>query len=90
MKRMIAEIRLAFIDDRLTHAGKVNRKDIEKAFAVTMLTASYDIRDFLKIYPGRMAYNAFQKTYRPVTNKPVFSEAKRLAVRQLVNTFRAK
>ena len=90
MKRMINEIRLTFIDDRLAHVGKINRSDIEKAFAVSMPTASADLSDFQKTFPGRMSYSAYQKAYRPVTPKPVFSEAKRFAVRQLVNVFRAK
>lgn len=90
MKRMIQEMRLAFIDDRLTHAGKVNRGDIEKAFAVNIVTASGDLQLFLKTFPGRMAYNAYQKTYLPVTNKSVFSEARRLAVREIITVFRAR
>lgn len=90
MKRMIQEVRLAFIDDRLTHTGKVNRGDIERAFAVNGITASSDLQTFLKFAPGRMDYSLSMKTYVPTTNKPVFSEAKRLAVRQLVNVFRAK
>lgn len=52
-----------FIGDRLRKKRHINRKDICKAFGVSVPQASLDLNRYIAANPGALAYNTSTKRY---------------------------
>jgi phenylalanyl-tRNA synthetase beta subunit len=55
-----------WIDEMLSIYGFINREHIMKKFDVSMPQASQDIQLFMRMWPGRMAYNKSSKRYERI------------------------
>jgi len=56
---------MAFIAAQLKLRGRINRRDIMEKFEVSAPQAAADFRQFEKVHPGAMRYDASLKTYVP-------------------------
>lgn len=54
---------MQFIVERLTVAGKINRRDIMAKFSVSAAQAAFDFRRFETEHPGAMQYDLHRKAY---------------------------
>jgi len=62
--RWSVERRLAFIGDRLTWEGRINRLDLVRRFGVSPGQATADLKRFAELHPGGLEYDPKAKTYR--------------------------
>lgn len=62
--RWSVERRLAFIGDRLTWEGRINRLDLVRRFGVSPGQATADLKRFAEFNPDALVYDAKAKTYR--------------------------
>lgn len=56
--------RLRFIDFLLYHYGTLNREVIMDYYAVSVVQASHDIQEYLRMAPSNAVYDRSLKTYR--------------------------
>ncbi len=63
--RWSVDQRIDFIRQRLIWQGSVNRADLVAAFQVSANQATVDLRQFEARFPGGLAYDPRQRTYRP-------------------------
>jgi hypothetical protein len=62
-----AERRLDYIDWRLATAGHVRRENLVRVFGVGGATASADLNEFIRRYPGVMVYDKTARRYKAAT-----------------------
>lgn len=55
--------RMDFITRTLATRGRLNRHDLIQEYAISQIQASLDIKHYLALYPGSMAYDIHRKTY---------------------------
>lgn len=56
--------RLRLIDFLVAQFGYINRSHLMEYFGISSVQASKDIKDYLEIVPGNLAYDLTGKTYR--------------------------
>lgn len=59
-------LRQLWIDAALSEDGELSRSDICAALCVSVPQASYDLREYMRANPGRIAYDRSAKVYRTV------------------------
>lgn len=65
--------RLKFIDFRLYWNGRVNRRDLQSQFGISVPQASLDIGRYQRLAPQNLTYDKNQKCYLPTQDyKPIF------------------
>jgi hypothetical protein len=55
--------RMEWIGESLRVFGFINREHIERKFGISTPQASHDLRDFQRLHPGAMTYDASAKRY---------------------------
>ncbi len=68
--RWSVERRMALVLARLQWEGRVNRSDLVARFGISPNQATADLRRFAELYPGALAYDAKEKTYRAGPDLP--------------------
>lgn len=76
--------RIDFIRQRLIWQGSVNRADLVAAFQVSANQATVDLRQFEARFPGGLAYDPRQRTYRPGPGLAAADEQDALALLRLL------
>lgn len=61
--RWAKQQRLRFIADRVLARGRVNRHEIQTEFGISQAQASVDLRDYQRLQPGVVTYDASAKAY---------------------------
>ncbi len=68
-----ARERLAFIEYRAYFCGLVQRQDLEAAFSISEPAATRDLRDYRRLAPGNLRYDAAARAYVPEASfEPLF------------------
>lgn len=63
MSEFFKELRLDYISWKLHTGGEIRRSDIKKAFDISTAIASRDLKEFMRLYPSPMRYDATKKVY---------------------------
>ena len=79
-------VRLMWIDDLIDEEGQVQRSDIAKAFRMSVQQASHDLRRYMQLNPGRIAYDPSPRCYLRIEGSaPLFTRGHRRAACEIVS-----
>lgn len=79
-------VRLMWIDDLIEEEGQVQRGDIARAFRMSVQQASHDLRRYMQLNPGRIAYDPSPRCYVQVEgSKPLFTRGHRCAAADIAS-----
>lgn len=78
-------VRLMWIDGVIDNDGEINRSDISHAFGISTPQASLDLRRYMELNPGRIAYDVRGKRYVQVEgSRPLYKSAQQEAAAEMV------
>ena len=78
-------VRLMWIDGVIDNDGEINRSEIRQAFNVSTPQASLDLRRYMELNPGRIAYDVRGKRYVQVAGtRPLYKRAQQEAAAEMV------
>lgn len=79
-------VRLMWIDDLIEEEGQIQRKDIARAFRISIQQASNDLRRYMQLNPRRIAYEPSPRCYVQIEgSKPLFTRGHRCAAAGIVS-----
>lgn len=79
-------VRLMWIDDLIEEEGQVQRGDIARAFRMSLQQASYDLRRYMQLNPGRIAYDPSPRCYLQIEGSaPLFTRGHRRAACEIAS-----
>lgn len=78
-------VRLMWIDGVIDNDGEINRSEICQAFGISTPQASLDLRRYMELNPGRIAYDVRGKRYVQVEGtRPLYKAAQQEAAAEMV------
>ena len=78
-------VRLMWIDGVIDNDGEINRSEISQAFGISTPQASLDLRRYMELNPGRIAYDVRGKRYVQVEgSRPLYKSAQQEAAAEMV------
>lgn len=78
-------VRLMWIDGVVENDGEINRREISQAFGISIPQASADLRRYMELNPGRIAYDLSGKRYVQVEGtRPLYKPAQQEAAAEVV------
>lgn len=78
-------VRLMWIDGVIDNDGEINRCEIRQAFGISAPQASLDLRRYMELNPGRIAYDVRRKRYVQVEgSRPLYKSAQQEAAAEMV------
>ena len=78
-------VRLMWIDGVIENDGEINRREISQAFGISTPQASLDLRRYMELNPGRIAYDVRGKRYVQVDgSRPLYKSAQQEAAAEMV------
>lgn len=78
-------VRLMWIDGVIDNDGEINRSEISQAFGISTPQASLDLRRYMELNPGRIAYDVRGKRYVQVEGtRPLYKPEQQEAAAEMV------
>jgi hypothetical protein len=78
-------LRMIWIDAVLWEDGEIQRRDICENFDLSVPQASLDLRRYMQLHPGRIAYDRSAKVYRTIEgSKPYYDKNETFAALEIV------
>ena len=65
MSKWFEQQRLSWIEETLQVFGYINREHLERKFGISTPQATNDLREFQRLFPHAVTYNASRKRYEP-------------------------